>query len=201
MKIALFLTLLVTALFSNEQNRNILKIKQLIAQEESIAKAYEEYLLKEHKHPTSLQNLHDKEYLEELIKTNYFNIDLEFNSVETDDSDELLTIPLELKYHIKDEVKTVNENKKAIARKSYIYDFYNLNRYREYTKVENKKIEIVLHSKKAENISTLLEKGFVIDCENGSFCIENGENLKYKDEFGNWLMFDLDGFSISDLGF
>lgn len=171
------------------QKQNTLYTQNLIVKEETIAKAYEKYLLEEFKIPTmdDLQKNDDKNiYLgTNFSLKNNFGSNLGFVQNDT----------LKLVYAIS------NNNQE------YIKLLYKRDLYRDYTTVyydkttpANSYVEIGLKSKEAQTILNILKSGknILSSCtnpENGKYCNLDKKTLRYYDSSGNWIEYSKKEFT------
>lgn len=150
-----------TRTFDFEQRQEVLQeLKNVIQQEESIAKAYEVYLLENYKRPASFTDL-----------SSVLGISLNSMILENN-SDYFKNIVLD------GAKKSINYRLTSLIEKdTFLKNMYESDTFRKKTFIYNNKIQIILESNLAKNIYNLIntQNKNLISCDNplsGKYCIK-----------------------------
>lgn len=171
--------------FKIQKEENVLKVKNLIEQEEKIAENFEKYILQEFTFPT-LQNLINDNYLGANFSiVNKFGNNISFK-VETGTSNRLA-----LTYAI------IN-NTEPYLRELYERDLYRFNTYIKKETNENL-IQIKLKSKEAQTIYKILSTGAIIaktcsDNLKNSYCNYDNGTIRWYNSASNWIEYSKKDF-------
>ena len=166
------------------QQQDVLYVQTLIEKEETIAKNFEKYLLREFEIPTIAQ-LQTDDYLGTNFSLgNRMGVSIDFNTSNS----------LEIKYAI-----TKSEYTNEKSEKKYLVDLYNRDLYRDNTYVilnndtSSSHIEIKLKSLEAKNIFNILtkeNKKIELSCKSNLknvYCNNDEKTIRWYDDSSNWI--------------
>lgn len=166
------------------QQQDVLYVQTLIEKEETIAKNFEKYLLREFEIPTIAQ-LQTDDYLGTNFSLgNRMGVSIDFNTSNS----------LEIKYAI-----TKSEYINEKSEKKYLVDLYNRDLYRDNTYVilnndtSSSHIEIKLKSLEAKNIFNILtkeNKKIELSCKSNLknvYCNNDEKTIRWYDDSSNWI--------------
>jgi hypothetical protein len=185
------------------QKQNTLYVQNMIELEEKIAKAFEKYILTEFEIPT-LDKLKTDSYLgSNFSSTNKMGSDISFEDASA----------LKIKYAI---TKDLYRKQKINDIDNYIVKLYNRDLYRKYTSayddsdLSESYIEIILQSKEAISLQSLLSSGSTISkkCSSSltnTYCNNNDKTIRWYNASSQWIEYDKINFNnanitLSDIG-
>ncbi|MCK9337125.1 MAG: hypothetical protein M0P43_04745 [Arcobacteraceae bacterium] len=194
MRLFTFVFLLSSFLFGNDalmiKQQNVLYIQNMIAIEENISQQLEKYILTEFKIP-SMTQLMTNEYLgENFSQQNRLGDAIDFKSNQN----------LRLKYAI----TSANADQ-------YLFDLYNRDLHRNKTKsiydkvnLDNSYVQLVLSSKEANTIYTILSNNFTISKECSSslvseYCNNSLNTIRWYNENNYWIEYSKADFENANV--